>query len=292
MLGALESLLCATVADGMTGDRHNPNDELIGQGLGNIVAPFFGGIPATAAIARTAANIRAGGSSPVASVVHALFILAAILVLAPLLAWIPMASMAALLLVVAWNMSEARHFVRIVRIAPRDDVTTLLICFTLTVVFNMEIAVAVGIGLAALLFIRRSIDLTGARLMERHTHAHGEPLPANVLLYDIDGPLFFGAAQKALSEIATLRRDVRVVILDMSDVTMLDMTALVALESIVENLRKKRVALVINNLQPRMMLKLRRAGIRKRRGIVEFTRNLHDAASVALARASGVRTAS
>jgi len=286
MLGALESLLCATVADGMTGDKHNPNDELIGQGLGNIAAPFFGGIPATAAIARTAANVRAGGTSPLSSIVHALFIVASILALAPLLAWIPMASMAALLLVVAWSMSEARHFVRIVRIAPRDDVMTLITCFSLTVMVNMEIAVAVGIGLAALLFIRRSIDLTGARLIERHVHAHGEPLPPSVLLYDIDGPLFFGAAQKALSEIASLRRDVRVVILDMSDVTMLDMTALVALESIVENLRQKGVVLVVNNLQQRMILKLRRAGIRKQRGIIEFTRNLHDAAQVAVARAT------
>ena len=237
-----------------------------------------------------AANVRAGGSTPLASVVHALFLVAAILVLAPLLAWIPMASMAALLLVVAWSMSEARHFVRIIRIAPRDDVATLLTCFTLTVVFNMEIAVAVGIGLAAMLFIRRSIELTGARLIERHTHAHGEPLPANVMLYDIDGPLFFGAAQKALSEIATLRREVRVVILDMTDVTMLDMTALVALESITESLRKQHVALIINNLQPRMRVKLRRAGIRKQRGRVEFTRNLHEAATLARARAANNQT--
>ena len=282
MLGALESLLCATVADGMTGGKHNPNDELIGQGIGNIVVPFLGGIPATAAIARTAANIRAGGTTPIASIVHALFILAAILVLAPLLAWIPMASMAALLLVVAWNMSEARHFMRILRIAPRDDALTLLTCFALTVLIDMEVAVAVGVGLAAMLFIRRSIELTGARLIERHEHVHGQPLPASVLLYDIDGPLFFGAAQKALSEIAKLRREVRVVILDMSDVTMLDMTALVALESIVETLRKKQVKLVINNLQPRMILKLRRAGIRRQRGAIEFTRNLQDAAGAAL----------
>jgi len=292
ILGALESLLCATVADGMTGGKHNPNDELIGQGLGNIVAPFVGGIPATAALARTAANIRAGGTSPVSSLVHAFVIVAAIMLLAPLLAWIPMASMAALLLVVAWNMSEARHFVRILRIAPRDDALTLLTCYGLTVLMNMEIAVAVGIGLAAMLFIRRSIELTGARLIERHEHFHGEPLPENVLLYDIDGPLFFGAAQKALSEVAMLRREVRVVILDMADVTMLDMTALVALETIADNLRKKGVMLIISNLEPRMILKLRRVGIRKQRGGVEFTRNLADAASLALAHAAPVVTVS
>jgi len=276
MLGALESLLCATVADGMMGTRHNPNHELIGQGIGNIVAPFFGGIPATAAIARTAANVRAGGTMPLAAVVHALFILVAILALAPLLAWIPMASMAALLILVAWNMGEARHFARIVRVAPRGDVATLLTCFSLTVLFNMEIAVAVGMGLAAILFIRRSIELTGARLVERHAHAHSRHLPESVVLYDIDGPLFFGAAQKALSDLVHTRPDVRVIILDMSDVTMLDMTALVALESIVEGLRKKGVRLVINNLHPRMILKLRRAGVRRQSGVLEFARTLNE----------------
>lgn len=281
MLGALESLLCATVADGMMGTRHNPNDELIGQGIGNIITPFFGGIPATAAIARTATNVRAGGTTPLASVIHALFILFTILALAPLLAWIPMASMAALLLLVAWNMSEARHFTRIVRVAPRDDVVTLLICFGLTVLFNMEIAVAVGMGLAAVLFIRRSIELTGARLVERHEHAHGQHLPESVVLYDIDGPLFFGAAQKALSDLVNLRPEIKVVILDMSDVTMLDMTALVAMESIVENLKKQGVRLVINNLQPRMIQKLHRVGLRRQAGVIEFARDMD--ASVALA---------
>lgn len=281
MLGALESLLCATVADGMMGTRHNPNDELIGQGIGNIVTPFFGGVPATAAIARTATNVRAGGTTPLASVIHALFILFAILALAPLLAWIPMASMAALLILVAWNMSEARHFARIVRVAPRDDVVTLLICFGLTVLFNMEIAVAVGMGLAAVLFIRRSIELTGARLVERHEHAHGQHLPESVVLYDIDGPLFFGAAQKALSDLVNLRPEIKVVILDMSDVTMLDMTALVAMESIVESLKKQGVRLVINNLQPRMIQKLHRVGLHRQAGVIEFARDMN--ASVALA---------
>lgn len=283
MLGALESLLCATVADGMTGHKHDPNDELIGQGLGNIVAPFLGGIPSTAAIARTAANIRAGGNTPLAAVVHALFIVFAILALAPLLAHIPMAAMAALLLVVAWNMSEAGHFVRILRVAPRGDVTTLLVCFGLTVLFNMEIAVAVGMGLAAVLFVRRSIELTGARLVERHEHPHTQSLPASVVLYDINGPLFFGAAQKALRGLTTLGQDVKAVILDMSDVTMLDMTAMVAMENIVEDLRKKGVFLVIGNLQPRMILKLRRVGIRRRIGTLLFARSLAEAARFALA---------
>ncbi|MCG9721831.1 C4-dicarboxylic acid transporter DauA [Shewanella sp. Isolate7] len=279
ILGALESLLCAVVADGMSGKKHNPNDELIGQGLGNMLVPLFGGIPATAAIARTAANVKAGGSMPLASVVHGLFILAGILLLAPLLSYIPMASMAALLLVVAWNMSEAKHFARTLKVAPRDDVLILLLCFALTVLFDMTIAVAVGMGLAAMLFIRRSISLTDARAVETNHQAY--QVPDSVVVYDINGPLFFGSAHKALKTIALVRPDVRVVILDMSEVTLLDMSAIVAMESIAQDLSAKRVGLIINNLQPRMLLKLRRAGIRKRRGQVEYARTMDDSFTLA-----------
>nr|WP_258406625.1 C4-dicarboxylic acid transporter DauA [Shewanella spartinae] len=279
ILGALESLLCAVVADGMSGKKHNPNDELIGQGLGNMLVPLFGGIPATAAIARTAANVKAGGSMPLASVVHGLFILAGILLLAPLLSYIPMASMAALLLVVAWNMSEAKHFARTLKVAPRDDVLILVLCFALTVLFDMTIAVAVGMGLAAMLFIRRSISLTDARAVETNHQAY--EVPESVVVYDINGPLFFGSAHKALKTIALVRPDVRVVILDMSEVTLLDMSAIVAMESIAQDLSGKQVALIINNLQPRMLLKLRRAGIRKRRGQVEYARTMDDSFALA-----------
>ncbi|MCG9747884.1 C4-dicarboxylic acid transporter DauA [Shewanella sp. Isolate8] len=279
ILGALESLLCAVVADGMSGKKHNPNDELIGQGIGNMLVPLFGGIPATAAIARTAANVKAGGTMPLASVVHGLFILAGILLLAPLLSYIPMASMAALLLVVAWNMSEAKHFARTLKVAPRDDVLILLLCFALTVLFDMTIAVAVGMGLAAMLFIRRSISLTDARAVETNHQAY--QVPDSVVVYDINGPLFFGSAHKALKTIALVRPDVRVVILDMSEVTLLDMSAIVAMESIAQDLSAKRVGLIINNLQPRMLLKLRRAGIRKRRGQVEYARTMDDSFTLA-----------
>jgi SulP family sulfate permease len=274
VLGALESLLCAVVADGMSGKKHNPNDELIGQGIGNLLVPLFGGIPATAAIARTAANIKAGGNMPLSSVVHSLFILIGILLLAPLLSYIPMASMAALLLMVAWNMSEARHFIRTVRIAPREDVFVLIICFLLTVFFDMTVAVAVGMGLAAVLFIRRTISLTHTSAIES-SHSSYE-LPDNTVVYDINGPLFFGSAQKALKTISTVQPDVRIVILDMSEVTMLDMSAIIAMESIANSLAANNIGLVINKLQPRMILKLRRAGIRKRIGKVAFSRSLED----------------
>ncbi len=275
-LGAIESLLCAVVADGMSGRRHDPNDELIGQGIGNMVAPLFGGIPATAAIARTAANVRAGGTSPLSAVVHGVFILAAMVYLAPLLGHIPMSAMAALLLVVAWNMSEARHFFRTARIAPRDDRLVLLTCFGLTVFFDMTIAVGVGMALAAILFIGRATVLTESRRIHRG-HDDQPDIPESIALYDINGPLFFGSAQKALRSLTDVAPQVRVVILDMSEVSLLDMSALVVMESIAANLQRRGVALVINNLQPRMLLKLRRAGIRRRPGRVLFSRNLREA---------------
>lgn len=279
ILGSIESLLCAVVADGMSGQRHNPNDELIGQGIGNIVAPLFGGIPATAAIARTTANVKSGGSLPLASVVHGLFILVSMLLIAPLLSYIPMASMAALLLMVAWNMSEARHFVRTVRVAPRDDVVVLMLCFLLTVLFDMTIAVAVGMGLAAMLFIRRSVSLAETSMLEGKHADHD--IPENTLVYDINGPLFFGSAQKALRTIASVRPDIRLVILDMSEVTLLDMSAIVAMESVAADMSKQNIGLIIANLQPRMILKLGRAGIRQEPGKVAFARTLGEAIETA-----------
>lgn len=283
ILGALESLLCAVVADGMSGKTHNPNDELIGQGIGNIIVPFFGGLPATAALARTASNIRSGGTLPLASVVHSLFILGSILVLAPLLAYIPMAAIAALLLLVAWNMSELKHFTRIIKVAPAGDKATLLTCFTLTVLFDMEIAVAVGLGLAAVLFIRRSIELTGLKLIPNAEteHPRANELPNNVLIYDVNGAMFFGSAQKVLS-VLTHISEVKTVILDMSDVTMLDMTAMIAMESIAKNFKQHNIKMVINNLDARMILKLRKVGIHKENGLVDYSRTIHEAITLVL----------
>lgn len=273
VLGAITSLLCSVIADGLSGCKHDSNDELIGQGIGNIVAPFFGGIPATAAIARTATNIKAGGRTPLAAIVHSLFVLLAILLITPLLSYIPMASMAALLFIVAWNMSEVKHFIRTVRIAPRSDVAVLLICFSLTVLFDMAIAVGVGMSLAAILFIQNTISLTTTKKMEHEHHGLGV-LPAEISIYDINGPLFFGSAQKSMKNITAISPDVRVVVLEMSKVNMIDMSAIVAMESIIRNLEKSGVKLVINNLQPQMILKLRRAGLRKQVGKVDFSRTL------------------
>lgn len=275
ILGALESLLCATAADGMSGKKHQPNDELIAQGVGNMVVPFFGGIPATAAIARTAANVKAGGSTPLSSVIHGLFILLAIIVFAPILSYIPMSSMAALLLMVAWQMSESHHFARIIKCAPRGDVIVLLTCFVLTVMFDMTIAVAIGMAMAASLFIKRSIEITTHDRLPKHQHPEG--LAEEIAIYDINGPLFFGTAQKTLNQLTNIAPDVRVVILDMREVSMMDMSAIIAMETIIQNFEKHKISMVINQLQPRLLLKLRKAGLRKRPGKIEFTNDFDNA---------------
>lgn len=282
LLGSIESLLCAVVADGMTGTKHQPNKELIGQGIGNLVVPFFGGIPATAAIARTAASIRSGANSPLASVIHALFVLGAIVLFAPVLSHIPMAALAALLIMVAWNMSEAKHFIRILKIAPRADIAVLLTCFSITVLFDMVMAVSIGMGLAALLFISRSIQLTEVKKWEHHSeHPHLKEVPKEMLVYDINGPLFFGSAQKALHSISTVNPETRIVALDMSDVSMLDMTAMMVLETIYSRLKAQKVAIIINQCNTRLTTKLNKAGIEYQPGEVEFSRNLAEAVAMA-----------
>jgi SulP family sulfate permease len=248
MLGAIESLLSAVVADGMTGTRHDPDAELIGLGLGNIVAPFFGGIAATGALARTATNIRSGARSPVAAMVHAIVVLLAVLFLARLVGYVPMAALAGLLLVVAWNMSEIRHFLHVARVAPRSDAVVLLTCFFLTVVFDMVLAVSVGVVLAALLFMKRMAELTHGRVLGDGDPAGPGPpvtVPPHVALYKIAGPLFFGAAQSAMTALDTIGADIRVVILALGRVPTIDATGMVALESALERLHRDRKFVLI-----------------------------------------------
>lgn len=282
MLGAIESLLCAVVADGMTGSKHDPNAELVGQGLGNLIAPLFGGITATAAIARSAANVRAGAFSPLAAIIHAGVVLVAILLLAPLFSYLPMAALAALLLMVAWNMSEAGHVLHTLRIAPRSDVLVLLTCLILTVLFDMVLAVGVGLLLAAGLFIKRMSDLTDTAALPRHFHQALNDLPEHVLVYAIRGPLFFGAAEKALSVLRRFNNDVKVVIVDISAVPLLDMTALAALDNVLRDYRKQSVGLVLVGTSSRVRLKLRRAGILREEGHLAYVQNLEQARAKAL----------
>ncbi|MGD8220329.1 C4-dicarboxylic acid transporter DauA [Pseudomonas thivervalensis] len=277
MLGAIESLLCAVVADGMTGSKHDPNAELMGQGLGNLVAPLFGGITATAAIARSATNVRSGASSPLAAIIHSLVVLVAIVLLAPLFSYLPMAALAALLVMVAWNMSEAGHVLHTLRIAPRSDVLVLLTCLGLTVLFDMVLAVAVGLLLAAGLFIKRMSELTDSAELPRHFHQALLDMPEHVRCYGIRGPLFFGAAEKALDVLRRFDPGVRVVVVDMSAVPMLDMTALAALENILRDYRKQGIGLILVATAPRVRLKLRRAGIHREQRQLAYVQTLEQA---------------
>jgi SulP family sulfate permease len=265
LLGGIESLLSAVIADGMTGTRHDPDAELLALGFANLVTPFFGGIPATGAIARTATNVRSGARSPIAAIVHALTVLAAVLVLAPAIGTLPMAGLAALLLIVAWNMAEAKHFVHVLRVAPRADALVLVTCFALTVLFDMVVAVSVGVVLAALLFMRRMAELTEVKLTAPQSDAPADlpkTLAGKVAIYEIAGPLFFGAAQKAMASLGLISGQVEVVILRLDNVPVMDATGLVALESAIAGLTKRGCVAVLAGLRQQPAELLERAGFR------------------------------
>jgi len=278
MLGAIESLLCAVVADGMTGTRHNPNRELVGQGIANLATPFFGGFAAPGAIARTATNIRNGGNSPLAGIVHALVLLAVIVALAPLAAHIPLAALAAILFVVAWNMSEARHFVDLLRHAPANDRALLLITFLLTVFADLVIAVNVGVLLAALLFMKRmseTVTIEG----ESDTSLAGVcpvGVPKGVQIYSIDGPLFFGAAATFERTLAGLHDQTRVLILRLGQVPMVDATAMQALADLTRHFQQRGVKVLLCEANARINDKLANFGLLGRVGQADARISLLD----------------
>jgi SulP family sulfate permease len=278
MLGAIESLLCAVVADGMIGTRHDPNQELVGQGIANIVTPIFGGFAATAAIARTATNIRNGGDSPLASIVHALTLLAVIVALAPLAANIPLAALAAILFVVAWNMSEARHFIDLLKGAPKPDKSLLLITFLLTVFADLVIAVNVGVLLAALLFMKRMSETVTIESATEATLASVCPVgvPPGVQIYSIDGPLFFGAAATFERTLAGLHDQTRVLILRLGQVPMADATAMQTLDDLIRHFQKRGVQVLLCEAHPRINAKLANFGLLKRLNQTDATVSLLD----------------
>lgn len=276
MLGAIESLLCAVVLDGMTGRKHSSNGELVGQGLGNILAPFFGGITATAAIARSAANVRAGATSPISGIVHALVVLAAILVLAPWLSWLPLSAMAALLLLVAWNMSEAHKVVDLIRRAPRSDVLVLLVCLSLTVIFDMVIAITFGVILASLLFMREVAKMTRLHNLAEHRRYASE-VPANTLIYKINGPLFFAAAERVFGELLAEVQDHETLVLQMEAVSILDAGGLAAFQQFAKRMAKTGVRLRVAELQFQPLKTLARAKVRPVAGELEFYGSLEEA---------------
>lgn len=291
MLGAIESLLAAVVGDTMAGTKHEPNSELIAVGIGNIICPFFGGIPATGALARSATNINAGAQSPLSSVIHALFVLTCTIALAPLVSYLPMAAMGALLLMVARNMSEARHFAHLVRVAPRSDTVVLLTCFGLTVVFDMVIAVTVGVVLAALLFMRRMAEITNTR-MDTTAFGHFE-LPPGVRLFEIAGPLFFGATQKAVSVLDDLKKERGgTVVLDLARVPVMDATGLVALETILAKLKRAGHKVILSGVNPQPAEVLARAEIKREPGKLAYAPDLDTALSMAIVHSSRTPAAS
>jgi SulP family sulfate permease len=261
----------------MARTKHDPDAELLGLGVANVVVPFFGGIPATGAIARTATNFRSGGRTPVASMVHAVTLLLIVLLLAPLIAYVPMASLAALLLLVAWNMSELDHFIHTVKVAPRSDVAVLLTCFFLTVVFDMVIAVSVGVVIASLLFMRRMAHTTQGDLAKADPGALPGPLPADVVIYDITGPLFFGAAERAMGALRAIDSGTRAVIFRLERVPSIDSTGLVAFESAIDELNRHHIMAVLVGMQHQAARLLYRAGIRAEEGRVAVCADMVEA---------------
>ncbi len=277
MLGAIESLLSAVVADGMARTRHDPDAELLALGVGNVIAPFFGGIPATGAIARTATNFRFGGRTPVAAMTHALTILLSILLLAPAIRFLPMASLAALLLLVAWNMSEAEHFLHTVRVAPKSDVAVLLTCYFLTVVFDMVIAVSVGIMLASLLFMRRMAAVSEGHVSHPDHRSLPGPLPEGVVIYDLSGPLFFGAAERALNAMRAIGTEVRAIIFRMEQVSSADISGLVAMEGVLREMERQRIKALFVGLHGQAREVFERGGLQNKEGEVAFCATMIDA---------------
>jgi sulfate permease, SulP family len=265
MLGAIATLLSAVVADGMARTRHDPDAEMMAIGLGNLICPFFGGIPATGAIARTATNIRSGGASPMAAMTHSVVVLAMILALAPLIGHVPMACMAALLLLVAWNMADVKNIGHILKVSPPSDKTVLLVCYGVAVVVDMVSSVVIGVVLASLLFMKRMSEMTKARVSDGAAHTQlRRKLPAGVVVYDIAGPLFFGAAQRAMSELGAVDRDVKVVVFDLEEVPAMDTTGLVAFESALAGLDRRGILTILAETREQPMALLWKAGIRER----------------------------
>lgn len=282
ILAAIESLLSCVVADGMINGNHRSNMELAAQGAGNVASALFGGIPATGAIARTAANIKNGGRTPVAGMVHAVVLFLVLLVLMPYAGWIPMPTIAAILFIVAYNMCQWRPFVRLVKTAPKSDIAVLVITFMLTVVFDLVVAIEVGMVLACLLFMKRMSDETGVRNWS-HTdeisdevrdaeRARMRDIPSSISVCEITGPLFFGAADQI--GLISVTEKTKCLILRMRGVPALDSTAMNSLTSLYEKCRKKKITLILSHVNDQPMRVIRKAGFDTLIGKENFSQNI------------------
>ena len=287
MLGSIESLLSAVVADGMSGTKHDSNQELVGQGIANIVAPLFGGFAATGAIARTATSIRNGATNPIAGIVHAVTLVAVLLALAPLAGRIPLASLAAVLFVVAWNMSDARHFAHMLKTSPRADQVILLLTFALTVFADLVVAVNVGVILAILHFLRRMAEVTETKPADAVTVKTAladiglQALPANVLVYEISGPLFFGAVDNFERALKNTNTQPAALVIRLGLVPFMDITGLEALGDALERFRRDGVPVLLCEANARVAAKLSNAGIHGVEDACRPTDSLADALSIA-----------
>lgn len=286
MLGAIESLLSAVVADGMAGTRHDSNQELIGQGVANVLSPLFGGFAATGAIARTATNIRNGGNSPLAGVVHSVTLALILVFMAPLAAQIPLCALAAILFVVSWNMSNAPHFMRVLRRAPRADSVILLITFLLTVLTDLVIAVNIGVVLAMLQFLRRMaesvqvLNLEGGQLHDELAAQGRTQLPPGVLVFSIEGPFFFAVAEALDRALHHTRSDPRLIIIRLGHVPFMDATGLLNLEEAIRNLEKRGVQVTLCEANTRVLRKLVQMDIvRRDSGLTRYYADLDKALS-------------
>ena len=266
LLGAIESLLSAVVADGMTGTKHDSNQELVGQGIANIFSPLFGGFASTGAIARTATNIRNGGTSPLAGIFHVITLLIIVLALAPLASHIPLCALSAILFVVAYNMSELHRFSHMVRTATKSDVAVLLITFLLTVFGDLVIAVNIGVLLACLLFMKR---MSEAIVIEQHTHEKLRletdnkdfKLPPKTVVFAIEGPFFFGAAQHLDHALESIHGHAEILVLRLSKVPFIDATAMQSLWDLLATCQRHNTRLVLCEARPNVVHKLKIAGL-------------------------------
>ena len=290
VLGAIESLLSATVADGVIGDRHDSNQELVGQGIANILSPIFGGIPATGAIARTMTNINNGGRTPVAGIIHAVVLLLIFLLLMPLAQYIPMACLAGVLVIVSYNMSGWRTFRELLR-NPKADVAVLLITFLLTVVFDLTIAIEFGLVLACLIFIRRVMETTEVNIFKDEiipTDADGTALgdehliiPEHTEVYEINGPYFFGIANRFEEVIMQTKAKPKVRIIRMRKVPFIDSTGIHNLTNLCEMSHKEGVHVILSGVNPKVHEALRRSGFYDFLGKKNICDNIHAALHVA-----------
>ncbi len=283
-LGAIESLLSAMVADGMTDTRHNPNQELIAQGVANLLCPLAGGITSTGAIARTAANIRSGARTPIAAIVHALVLLAAVFFAGSLVSYIPLAALSAILIAVAIRMSEWHTFVELWR-GPRADFGVLVATFALTVVFDLSVGVGAGLIMAMVLFLRQMEEVTRVRLITEEnedtaTGSHsirGKSIPAGVILYRIEGPLFFAATEKLDMVLRGSGGKPRAVIFRMRNVPAMDASGLHAFDVAIAKLRRDRVEIFLTAVQPQPMKVIFESGLAERLGLDRFCADIDQA---------------